>query len=528
MPRRADRPPAPSVVIRFSDWIAGGDPKNIEGICSWVICQGPDGDWTVRSAEAATGKSPSLLTITNMATSKNAGNPSAYSRIHRLKSFDGIQDQSVTEAAAASIAGLMERYGESGPPTAPLMAMKIAVSAAESAERAAERLAHAFSNWLLDQAPDASCHLVEVDTVLGYRYSLVRGFLAVEQPQMETADGVIFASAKELISDVVLGFSAYLDTLFTSLSPEVWGMSIGRPGGVIMLLYGGLISGQENLPADKIQLLGPSIHLASTERADPALDPKAYVKAAHWWVAKLNTMFSIATEPANYAPGGIYDEPMALEKLVTLEQVFRDCQSLATITRDNHARLSLSFQALGRFDGLIAGFKWDSLFSHVAASAVLQDLRARMPADTHPVFLPRAERAVDALVKFREGFFEARRASSDTIHVPHKKSGVPEEISLEQATREWLTLYRNSLHGFDQSHRRPRDRALFAAHDGRIPGEIADLAWLQLLVLVARPELLVRFNPPRNDVQGGPPDSALMRRTGSNAVDRLCRHRDWR
>ncbi|WGM22849.1 hypothetical protein QEH68_22235 (plasmid) [Paenarthrobacter sp. OM7] len=432
-----------------------------------------------------------------MATSKNAGNPSAYSRIHRLKSFDGIQADSVTEAAAESIAGLIEMYGESGPPTAPLMTMKIAVSAAESAEVAAERLAHAFSNWLLGQAPHASCHLVEVDTVLGYRYSLVRGFLAVEPPQMDTADGVIFASAKELISDVILGFSAYLDTLFTSLSPEVWGMSIGRPGGVIVLLYGGLIAGQDNLPADKIQLLGPSIHLARSERTDPGLEPKAYAKAAHWWVAKLNTMFSIATEPANYAPVGVYDEAMALEKLVTLEQVFRDCQSLATITRDNHARLSLSFQALGRFDGLISGFKWDSLFTHRTASGLLQTLRDRIPPEVHPVLLPRAERAVEALVKIRDGFFEARRASADGIQVPNKKTGQLEEISLEQATREWLTLYRNSLHGFDQSHRKPRDRALFAAHDGRIPGEIADLAWLQLLVLVSRPELLIRFSPPK-------------------------------
>jgi len=493
MPRKPDRPVAPAVPIRFSEWIAGGDPKNMESICHWVVLQQDDGEWTVRSAEASTGKSPALLTMTNMATSKNAGNASAYSRMQRLKSFDGIIAESITEAAAEGIAALANKYGESESHTAPLMTIKMLVSAAETAEIAAERLAVAFTNWLLELAPQASCHLVEVSTVLGYRYSLVRGFLSVDRPDIETVDGVVFASAKELVSDVILGFSAYLDTLFTSLSPEVWGMSIGRPGGVVLLLYGGAMSGQDNLPADKVQLLGPSIHLVSNDRADPGVGQKAYTKAAHWWVAKLNTMFSIATEPANYTNAGIYDEAMALEKLVTLEQVFRDCQSLATITRDNHARLSLSFQALGRFDGLITGFKWDSLFSHKVANNALQELRKAMPAEIQPVLLPRAERAVDALVKIREGFFEAKRAGLGSIKVPHRKNAQLEDISLEQATREWLTLYRNSLHGFDKNHNKLRDRALFAAHDGKIPGEIADLAWLQLLVLVSRPELLVRF-----------------------------------
>jgi hypothetical protein len=395
-----------------------------------------------------------------------------------------------------------ERLEKSYPeePTALLVSMQALITAAPSAEAAMNVLHQTFSRWVLPSAPDASCHLIEVAETLGYRYSVTRALLNAHKPRLSgspsDASKLVFGSAQRLFGDTTLGLSAYLDCMCSSLSPDVWAFPIPRPGGVVLLIFGSVTPGQSDLPLDIIQLLSPSTNTAPRARPYPDISPDDFTKAAHWWVKQLNTLFSVATEPANHVRHGAYDPSMALEKLLTLEQVFRDCQSIATITRDQHARLTLTFQALIRIKGLVPSLEWKKVASLAAARKTLKMLQSEMPVDIHPVYLPRAERAVEALEEMEQGFFLANAAGEDGVRLPSPQ-GKEELVPRSQAVTEWLQLYRNSLHGFDKPTTQ-RQRALLASHDGRVPGALADLAWLQLLGLLAKPDTLARFRTKPN------------------------------
>lgn len=107
--------------------------------------------------------------------------------------------------------------------------------------------------------------------------------------------------------------------------------------------------------------------------------------------------------------------------------------------------------------------------------------------DTNGVFA-----AVAALAKLQDRFF-LRRNSADTIRLPDR-NGQEQEVSLERATAEYLLELRNSTHGFggrsEDSGRRVD--TLLAAHTGELPDDLALLAYLYLLDLLADPDLLTR------------------------------------
>ncbi|MFK0073198.1 hypothetical protein [Arthrobacter woluwensis] len=413
--------------------------------------------------------------------------------MHRLKHLDGLVPEESWEAATKAHSRLVERYPQE--PTALLMSMRMLISSAPTAEKAAKVVRRSFAEWFLGSAPEASCYLIEVSETLGYRYSVTRALLNTHDPARtehgRATQDLLFESARGLFSDTTFGLSAYLDCMCTSLSPEVWAFPIGRPGAVILIIFGAPMSGQSSLPLDKIQLFSPADYGGYKSRVDPTINSSALAKAASWWIQQLNTLFSVATEPANYVRNGTYEPSMAMEKLLTLEQVFRDCQSIATATRDRHARLSLAFQALVRIQGLVPGLTWKKVAGLSEVRSTLALIQESMPAELHPVFLPRAEQAIEALEELEQGFFLANLAGEDEVRLPGPR-GKEENVPRRQAVTEWLLLYRNSLHGFDKTPTL-RQRALLAAHDGRIPGAIADLAWLQLLALLARPESLSRF-----------------------------------
>lgn len=481
-------------------WMTGGDPRELQTLCSWdMVDADTSSAFMVRTRESQHGKSPRFLQLSKLADSRNANDPSAYSRMNRLRSYDGIVPDETWEYARAAHTRLTREHPEES--TALLMSMQILISAAPSAAQALEMTQKTFAAWMLPAAQDASCYLIEVSEHLGYRYSATRALLNTHDPDLPSAveaRELLFESARGLFSDTTFGLSAYLDCMCSSLSPEVWAFPIGRPGAVILLVFGSVMSGQANLPRDKIQLLSPSSSRSSRHRLDPGIEPKVFAKAAGWWIGQLNVLFSIATEPANYEREGAYDPSMALEKLLTLEQVFRDCQSIATLTRDEHARLSLAFQALVRIQGLVPSLNWKKVAGLAESRKALAALKSAMPREIQSVFLPRAERAVNALEKLEDGFFLANRAGEKEVRLP-RQSGEDEFVSRSKAVAEWLLLYRNSLHGFDKPTT-PRQRALLSSHDGQLPAGLADLAWLQLLVLMARPQSLARF---RNGTRKG-------------------------
>lgn len=108
---------------------------------------------------------------------------------------------------------------------------------------------------------------------------------------------------------------------------------------------------------------------------------------AEWWVEQLSTLFPIITEPANYVDDGVFDPAEATERLLSVEQIFGDCQSILTLTRDDHARTSLAFTRLKRLEGLIPGYKWKTVVGRSSLEAIFEKLRSDVAAELHNVFL---------------------------------------------------------------------------------------------------------------------------------------------
>lgn len=492
MPRKRVRPKAKPVKVKLPEWIMGGDPQKIADVCGWTV-EGTEepGLWLMGSHEGVHGTTSNLLRISKLADRKNGHLADAYTRMHRLKRHDGIAGDDLWNIARNAHSRLVKLYPEES--ATMLLSMRMLITASRTAAEAAHITQRTFTEYLLPVAANPSVHLVEISDTLGYRYTAARTLLATKDEvtaESFKATDMISRSSRGLFSDTSMGLDAYFACMCASLSPLVWAYPIGRPGGVVLLLFGDAMAGQESFARDKIQLLAPD-RLAAENHRQPTSSPEVYVRAANWWVTQLSTLFSIITEPANYVEGELYDPAEATERLLSVEQMFRDCQSILTQTRDDHARTTLTFTLLKRLQGLIPSYNWKAVVGRNALESIVEKLQTDVPVELHDVFLGRAERAVRAVKSLENGFFAAGEDPACPVVLPDKNgSHVPTER--RNAVTEWLQLVRNSLHGFDQQPSR-RDRALLAAHDGVIPGDFADVAWLHILDLVAHPEKLAKF-----------------------------------
>jgi hypothetical protein len=497
------RPKAGSITVKIPEWMMGGNPAAMAEICEWVVGPTADPDvWTIGSVEGLHGTNGNLFKMFKLADSANCESEDAYSRIRGLKRHDGVIEPEIWKSARAAHAGLAENYPEEA--SARLMSMTMLVSAAPTADAAAGMLRKTFNEFLRPAVDDPSAYLIEVKDVVGYRFSVIRSLLTAGGRELHEAfrtEGGFAPSSKGLFSDSTMGFGAYLACMCASLSPAVWAYPIPRPGGVILLFFGSAISGQEALATDKIQLLGPLNSALEGEIEGVDISARTYIGAAQWWIDQLSTLFSIVTEPSNYEDAqGRFEPAAATERLLSLEQMFRDCQSILTITRDDHARRALTFNLLKRLEGMIPGYKWKDLVGRSSIEKILEGLRADLPDDVQTVFMARAERSLRVVAALEDGFFEMGPERVGNIQLPDQQ-GTLVSVERKTAVTEWLAIVRNSLHGFDKTPTL-RDRALLAAHDGRIPGEFCDLAWLHLLDILAHPEKLARYELLRRRRQG--------------------------
>jgi hypothetical protein len=506
------RPKADPIKATVPNWMMGGDPSAIGSICEWSVEPTAEPDvWLLGSNEAKHGTNADLLEIFKLADRSNAATEGAYTRIRRLHRHDSAVSHDIWKAARAGHAGLVKNFPDEA--SALLMSMTMLITAAPTAEAAAANTRQTFNELLLPAVDNPAVYLIEVKDVLGYRYSVMRSLLTTGEHTNTEAfkvDGMFSPASKGLFSDSVLGFSAYLSCMCASLSPAIWAYPIPRAGGVILLLFGAPMSGQEVLARDKIQLLSPMRHALEEDAVPSDIAAKDFVSAAQWWTGQLSTLFSIITEPANYEDSqGHFDPAAATERLLSVEQMFRDCQSILTLTRDDHARRALTFNLLKRLEGMIPGYSWRELVGRTSLEKILERLRNDLPSDIHAVFLRRAERGARVIVALENGFFGPTGESGSPIVLPDRQ-GRPVAVERKTAVTEWLAIIRNSLHGFDKTPS-ARDRALLAAHDGHIPGEFADVAWLHLLDILAHPEKLARFDALRRKratLRGQPANSA--------------------
>lgn len=473
------------VPAELPEWLFGHSPAKAGAFAQWEQLE-IAGTWRLRNVESVSGEIPYLLRVSRLGSAVDPGNVDAYSRLLRLSKYDHLSNHGVWDA----VVDLHERVAATYPDDlgALLTSVQALLGAAETSAELPALAASIMGDWFAQSdAPNVSLHLIEQSDALGARYAMVRALLQQERPK-PAEHHTTFSSSIFLMNDVQAGLDAYLQPLLTSLSPRVWGVTATRAGGVILLSLGAPLRGHRPLTGDALSLAGRRGGLEAVAW-DTETPGHAFRDALTWWVQRLDLVFSHLTEPSNYEVGAMFNAPAALERLVNFEQICRSCQSIATL-EDDHARRLALFHVLDALSGLVPSLTWKKLTSPRENRMLLEKLRGRMTPAIQAVLLPRADAAITALEALQTDFFLPSRVEGTSLVRPDQK-GVETAVPLATAASEWLRVIRNSQHGYDKTPS-AQDRALLAAHTGQISPHLADLAWLNLLRVLAFPEILKR------------------------------------
>ncbi|MBF4563121.1 hypothetical protein ITJ43_13360 [Microbacterium sp. VKM Ac-2870] len=441
------------------------------------------------------GERPTLIRARHLSAAGAPQSGSLYEPLLDLSSRDALQVSEVWEIALERDARFAEHDGR----TFALAAQNIRslIMAAPDAralrdfmpQLSRERVQLAFprsSVWLIDTPNDW----------LGMRFSFARALLRGED--VLTANepmGTYFQSSQALFNDTTLGLGAYLTPLFASLTPYVWGFTALRAGGLIAVDFGQLLHGDPRATDRLLRAISTRVREGHSADDSPVVRQNAYGAALRWWCGRLNLLFAEATNLANYADkSGLLSPEMLVEKLLSLEQLFRHCESLAVARDDLHSKRVMLFMALETLGGLAPRLTWQVTYDYLKVEELLDNLKATMPEGVQTVLLPRAERAVAALRVVGNGFFIADRRDQSGHILLRGDDGNLRPVEMNVAIRLWLRVLRNSQHGFDRDQSR-QTRDLLAIHDGHFPEALADLAWFFLLYLLAFPESIRRARP---------------------------------
>lgn len=477
--------------IRLPEWMFPDGKAAFEKFVEWKLEPhwGSHNTWVVHLSETIHGNVPELVAVTPLANIRNAHLQGAYSRINRLKPFDKYVRSELSAMANERHLYLADRYPSEL--FAMLHSIRYLTMGAPDSHRLAIVVQECMMDLLLPKATGATAHLIEVSKVLHTRYTVVRALLQRDSLVVDPTDNVPqFKSAIELLGDTILGLSAYLEPLFTSLAPNPWGMTASRPGGVIAYLFGTALPGAAIEPNDLMQLSAPDRGRREKLPSEPS-SSHDYVLTLNWWMRQLNLLFSVITDPLLHEVSGEFDPERAFERHFAMEHLFRSCQALAAHHSDPFTRRLLLFQVLEMLSGLDSSLRWEQLASPKFAKDTLADIEKELPASVSTILLPRARAAAMALAKLREGFFMSLADDGSSIFLPDKHGGFV-LTDLDRAVTQWLRVVRNSHHGFDKTPS-PRERALLRSHTGAIDDALSDLAWLYLLRIMTHPErLLVR------------------------------------
>lgn len=485
-----------SVILGLPQWMAGGDPAAFAQQCKWRLeaADRAAGEWRVRLEERVRRKPARLVQVHRLATAANAGAAGAYARLSRLVDGPGAGKSLPPEQVQAEL----DRLASERPhDLAALMYSGLLATGTTQPEHLATIVQQVLRDGLLPLLPDSAVYLAEIDPALSFRYSATRVLLQVhDDPSLilhrpgQQRDELIFNSGRWLFSDTAIGLGAYLSPLFLSLSPWVWAISAPRAGGVVIYTLGGAVTGRRGEASELLQLFLPGGR--ATAGPGPQVSAGDIHTALTWWITALDRMFTEITDPARYVTNdGRFDERRNFEALLSIEQAFRNVQSLSAHDRDGHARRVLLFDTLDTLGGIRAP-DFDRMCELTCARQALDDVTAALDSRAGRVLLPRARAAVRALEELQQGFFLRSRLTAGGLRVPDKR-GNENVMSLEKAAAAYLRILRNAGHAFGgRPGQQARDEILLMSHTGAIPLDLPDLAYLYVLQLLAQPEGLRR------------------------------------
>jgi len=484
--------------LRLPTWLAGGNPIEFGRMCRWrmEVADLGGGEWYVRLEERVKRKPARVVQANRLATMSNVDTVGAYSRLRRLPADTVLFRGMPYEYIQAEL----NRLGAQRPDDLAVLMYRARLATVTVAPgHLAGIVQQVLRDSLLPLLPEAAVYLVEVDRALAMRYGATRLLLQAQddeamfaRPPAARANETVFNSARGLFSDTSLGLGAYLSPLFLAPSPRVWAVPAMRPGGVVIYTFGRLAAGRHGEATELLQLFFPDGKARSGQQ--PQVSSADIDAALTWWAEALDRLFTEITDPVRYVrDNGTYGVKENFEALLSIEQAFRNVQSLSAHARDGHVRRILLFDTLDTLEGLRSP-DFARMCELSYAQRALDEVTSLLSPEAGRVLLPRATLAVDALKQLQDGFFVPSRLQDSGLQVPDKR-GVERVISLEKAAAAYLRVLRNGGHAFG-GRPAPADAVLLLAHNGDIPVDLPDLAYLYLLHLLARPQDLRRRTPP--------------------------------
>jgi hypothetical protein len=479
---------AAPVLVRVPAWFSGGNPAGIGPLAEWKIGAAPESEgWFAQNREAERGRPPQHFAIVKLG-GKGDLQEVGFHRLRELTPFDQYTTTNLWNKAVGYYEELMEEHP--GELEAVMTSVKTLLVAAHRAVDLPPVALQIMRNMVRPSLPDADMFLVKVDQGFHGRLAVPRALLRnlVEKPSEDPAL-ITFQTSQQIIADTYIGMVPFIECLLTSLSPYVWGIGVGRAGGIVVITFGKPLFGRRPTAGSLLDLSAK----AATPNPAPTWKATAvrrdFERAIEWWMSRLDLLSSHLTEPRNCAREAVYDPRTAHERIITAVQIFRSCHMLAT-TRDQHTRQLLLYNVLDQLGGINAKANWHATTKAKSVYEKLSQIRSRMPEDVQRVLLPRATAAAEALSRLADGFFAPELVTDDGILLPDS-SGGQVRTPLENAASDWLRVMRNSAHGFEKQIT-DRQRTLLAAHNADIPVELPDLAWLHLLNLLCYPEQVSR------------------------------------
>lgn len=330
------------VLVRVPAWFSGGNPAGIAPLAQWTIEAAPEGEgWMAQNREAERGRPPNHFVVVKLG-GKGALQEAGFDRLRELAPADQYSTSGYWNRAVDYHEQLMSEHA--GELEAMLTSAKTLLVAVPRAAGLPPIALQIMRDLVRPSLPDADMFLVKVDPSFNGRLSVPRALLRnlVEKP-VEDPNRLTFQTSQQILADTHIGMVPFIECLLTSLSPYVWGISVGRAGGVIVVTFGRPLVGRRPIAGSLLEL---SAKAATTDLPlgwKPAAVRRDFERAIEWWVSRLDLLFSHLTEPRNCAQGGVYDPRTAHERIITAIQIFRSCHRLAT-TRDQHMRQLLPLQ----------------------------------------------------------------------------------------------------------------------------------------------------------------------------------------
>jgi hypothetical protein len=311
---------------------------------------------------------------------------------------------------------------------------------------------------------------------------------AQEFPGLPAARGLQGSMGREIGPTIELALAA--------TSPWLLGITATRVGaGLIVVLFGHPEAGRGDVFASElIQLYQPRL-LSSAERV---VQPRPTVTATQieallrWWIGQLNKLFGVVLDPTNYPNHeDTYNAQAHFGALLSLDRLLAYVLGvLIHARRDEFSRKLLLFDCLDLLQGFHQG-SYEQLCNPRTVREQLDELTILLPAEVGQLLLPRCHRAVEALEQLQDGFYVHERLGPAGLQIRNQR-GQLQTIPPPEAVARYLQVVRNATHAFHQmAQHRPDRISLLAAHNGELPPDLSDLAFLHFMRVLADPAKLL-------------------------------------